>query len=94
MVNALKLCQKVDYGLAYNLCSQKTYHIFDLLQLMLSKSHADITAVEDPSLYRPTDEPIIMGDNTRFVKSTGWTPTFDIETTVGDSMQWFREVGL
>lgn len=94
MVNALKLCQKVDYGLAYNLCSQKTYHIFDLLQLMLSKSHADITAVEDPSLYRLTDEPIIMGDNTRFVKSTGWVPTFDIETTVGDSLQWFREVNL
>jgi GDP-4-dehydro-6-deoxy-D-mannose reductase len=40
---------------------------------------------------RPTDEPVIMGDNTKFVEKTGWKPKIRIEQTLTDTLNYWRE---
>ena len=47
--------------------------------------------IQDPSLMRPTDEPVIMGDVTKFAEETGWKQTIPIEKTLKDMLDFWRE---
>jgi GDP-4-dehydro-6-deoxy-D-mannose reductase len=39
---------------------------------------------------RPADTPLVLGDNTRLVADTGWTPSIPLETTLADIVAWWR----
>ena len=82
--------EKAEIGEVYNLCSMKAYRIRDLLDKMLALSTIKIKVEVDPAKLRPTDEPIIMGDNTKFVKKTGWTPKIPVEKTLEDTLDYWR----
>ena len=90
MVKALFACTKAKPGLAYNLCSTKAHKISDILKMLIDASDLKIDSVADPTLMRPSDEPVIMGDNARFRGETGWFPTIEIEKTVQDTLDWWR----
>jgi len=85
------MCEKVDYGEAYNLCSMRAYRIRDLLNKLVEMAGCSVTTEQDPTLMRPTDEPVIMGDNTKFVEKTGWKPKIRIEQTLTDTLNYWRE---
>lgn len=89
-VRALHALEKADYGQAYNLCSMKTQNIGELLKKLTALSEKDIRTYQDPELMRTTDEPIIMGDNSKLVEKTGWHPEIDIEKTLEDTLNHFR----
>jgi len=91
MVRALWLCESATAGQAYNLCSMGAHKVADLLDRLLSLADGKVIAKEDPDLMRPTDEPIIMGDNTKFTKETGWHPEIGIEKTLSDTLDHFRK---
>jgi len=88
-VRALHSLEKADYGEVYNLCSMTTYKIGDLLDQLIEMAGGKIRTEEDPKLMRPTDEPIIMGDNTKLVKKTGWKPKIRIEQTLKDTLGYW-----
>ncbi len=46
--------------------------------------------VPDPSLMRPVDLPVLLGDASRLRAATGWTPEIDIEQTLADLLQDLR----
>ncbi|MBD3389034.1 MAG: NAD-dependent epimerase/dehydratase family protein [Candidatus Altiarchaeales archaeon] len=89
-VRALHACEKADYGDVYNLCSMKVHKIQDLLDQLVEMSGGEVSTEQDPALMRPTDEPIIMGDNSKLVKRTGYNPKIRIDQTLEDTLEHWR----
>ena len=39
----------------------------------------------------PTDPPFVCADNRKLVAATGWSPRFDLESGLADTIRWTRE---
>lgn len=95
VVNALwLLCEKGKMGEVYNLCSSRAYRIKDILKKAIELSNIDIEPQVDPNKLRPTDEPIIMGDNTKIREACGWIPKMSMEETLNRMLDYWRGVIL
>lgn len=85
--------EKGEGGEVYNICSEKTVKVGDMLDLLLSmtkwKNKIDIT--EDESRMRPSDVPILLGDCSKFRKVTGWKPEIPFERTMKDLLNYWRD---
>lgn len=91
MVRAYVLAlEKCEPGEVYNICSGKAWVIRDMLDHLLSLTKAKIEVKQDPARLRPSDVPILLGDNSRFVKATGWQPTIPFEKTLADMLEYWR----
>ena len=78
-------------GEVYNVASGKAYRIKEVLKILLDNSGQDIEVVEDPERLRPSDVPLLLGDNSRFCKATGWVPEIPFEQTAKDLLDYWRE---
>lgn len=85
---ALKKC---DPGEVYNICTGKAVRVRDMLDLLISYSKAKVKVEKDPERMRPSDVPVLVGDNTKFVKKTGWKPQIPFEKTMQDLLEYWRE---
>lgn len=83
--------QKCDPGEVYNICTGKAVKVGDMLQLLLSFSKVKVETKEDPSRMRPSDVPVLIGDNTRFVQKTSWKPEIAFNKTMEDLLNYWRE---
>ena len=83
--------EKAEWGEVYNLCSGKIYKVGDLLEKMKNLSKRKIEIISDKSLFRPTDEKTIAGDNSKFISKTGWKPQVPIDKTLEDMIMRWRE---
>lgn len=78
-------------GQVYNLCSGRATRIGDIVQLVVERGRVPVTVQVDPSRLRPSDEPLLLGDNTRLRAATGWEPTITIETIVDELLAYWRD---
>jgi GDP-4-dehydro-6-deoxy-D-mannose reductase len=78
-------------GRPYNVCSGRHLSIRALVDAFVARARTPVTVVQDPSLFRPTDVPLLVGDHSRLTADTGWTPTIPIEQTVDDLLQYWRD---
>ncbi|HOK40529.1 MAG TPA: GDP-mannose 4,6-dehydratase [bacterium] len=83
--------EKCEPGEVYNICSGKAYKIKEILNILLSMTKMKIEVKQDPSRMRPSDVPILLGDNTKFCKQTGWKPEISFEKTLEDILNYWRE---
>lgn len=91
MVRAYVLAlEKCEPGEVYNICSGKAWTIQKVLDYLLGMTTAKIEVREDPARLRPSDVPILLGDNSKFVKATGWQPTIPFEQTLKDMLEYWR----
>lgn len=91
MVRAYWLAlEKCAPGEAYNICSGHAWTIQQVLDELLSKTSTRIEVREDPARLRPSDVPILLGDNSKFVQATGWQPTIPFEQTLADMLEYWR----
>lgn len=79
-------------GEAYNIGSNKTFSIKQMLDKLLSKAKNEIEIQTDKSLLRPSDIPELRADPTKFQKITDWKPQIDIDQTISDLLDYWREV--
>ena len=86
----LQLAQKAESGSVYNLCSGKAYSLKDLLDILISFSTADIDVKVDPDKFRPSDIPVMKGDNTKIKNDIGWASSIPIHTTLLDLLNYWR----
>jgi GDP-4-dehydro-6-deoxy-D-mannose reductase len=92
MVRAyLVAVEKCDPGDVYNICSGSTIKIGDMLTMLLSMTKTKVEIKEDPSRMRPSDVPVLLGDNTKFVEKTGWKPEIPFKKTMEDLLNYWRE---
>lgn len=82
---------KGEPGEVYNICSGKAWKIGDVLEYLLSQGKVKVTVKKDPKRMRPSDVPILLGDNSKFVKKTGWQVTIPMEKTLKDLLDYWRE---
>ena len=46
----------------------------------------------DPARVRPVDQPLLVADATKLRAATGWEPSFSIEQTLADMLQYWRDI--
>lgn len=91
MVRAYVLAlEKCEPGEVYNIASGSCWTIQALLDHLLSLTKVKIEVKEDAARLRPSDVPILLGDNSKFVKATGWQPTIKFEQTLSDMLEYWR----
>jgi GDP-4-dehydro-6-deoxy-D-mannose reductase len=91
MVRAYWLAtEKCEPGEIYNICTGSDWKIGKILDFYLSLSSAKVTIKQDPARMRPSDVPVLLGDNTKFVKATGWKPEIPFEKTLTDLLNYWR----
>ena len=79
-------------GAAYNVCSGVARAIFEVLEILLGMSDARIEVEKDPARQRPSDIPLLVGDNTLVRDETGWKPEIPLEQTLKDTLDYWRSV--
>lgn len=84
--------EKGKLGEIYNIGSGVSYRIYDILNKLLSRSKSEITVKSDKSLFRPIDNPELLCDATKFVKISNWKPRIDIDTTLKDTLDYWRDI--
>lgn len=83
--------QKGEFGEVYNICSEKTRTMQEILDLLLSMTNKNIEVKQDPSRMRPSDVEILQGDCSKFKQQTGWEPRIPFEKTLEDLLNYWRE---
>ncbi len=92
VINALwLLTEKGKTGDVYNVCSSRAYRIKDILDMACELSNQDIKPKVDPTKLRPTDEPIIMGDNSKIREGCGWVPKMEMKETLSRMLDFWRD---
>jgi GDP-4-dehydro-6-deoxy-D-mannose reductase len=86
-VLALENCEP---GEVYNICRGRSWSIREVLDLLLSHTKTRIEVKLDPARLRPSDVQILLGDNSKFVKATGWQPVIPFEQTLFDMLEHWR----
>ncbi|MFH1369624.1 MAG: GDP-mannose 4,6-dehydratase [Elusimicrobiota bacterium] len=82
--------EKCEPGEVYNICSGKDFAIKKVLEILLSYSKVKVEVKQDPDRMRPSDVEILLGDNTKFCKATGWKPEIPFEKTMEDLLNYWR----
>ncbi|MBQ7503631.1 GDP-mannose 4,6-dehydratase [bacterium] len=78
-------------GDVYNICSGNCWTIRKVLDTLLSLSKVEVKVETDPERLRPSDVPILQGDNHKFHHATGWQPEIALEKTLEDLLNYWRE---
>ncbi len=92
MVKAYYLAvQRCEPGEVYNIATGTAWKIRKVLDLLISFSKVKVKVKPDPTRMRPSDVEILIGDNTKFVKQTGWKPQYKFEQTMEDLLNYWRE---
>ena len=79
-------------GEVYNLGGSIAYRMNEVLARVLQRAtRRDIASKVDPELLRPTDEPIIWADCTKFKLATRWEPVISLDQTIDDMLVYWRE---
>lgn len=92
MVRAYLLAvEKCEWGDVYNICAGRAVKIADMLQILLNYSKVKVEIKPDTARMRPSDVPVLIGDNSKFVAKTSWKPEIPFETTILDLLNYWRE---
>lgn len=92
MVRAYLLAvHKCEPGDVYNICTGSAIEIGKMLELLLSFSKVKVSIKQDQSRMRPSDVPILLGDNSKFVAQTGWKDEIPFKKTMEDLLNYWRE---
>lgn len=83
--------EKGKAGEVYNICAEKAWTIREMLDMLLSMTDAKIEIKQDPNRLRPSDVPRLLGDCSKFRKDTGWKPEIPFETTLRDTLDFWRK---
>jgi GDP-4-dehydro-6-deoxy-D-mannose reductase len=77
-------------GEVYNVCRGEAYRVGDLLESLLSQSRIPIRVESDPTRFRASDNPVVLGSAARLRRDTGWEPRISIDRTLADLLGYWR----
>jgi GDP-4-dehydro-6-deoxy-D-mannose reductase len=75
------LLEKGQPGDPVNICTGEAVRIKDILEMLISISGREVACTPDPALMRPSDEPLLLGDNSK-LRSLGWTRRYTMMQTL------------
>jgi GDP-4-dehydro-6-deoxy-D-mannose reductase len=74
----------------YNVCSGRAYAIGEILEMLLAMSEKRIEVEVTEDRFRPSDLPILLGDNCRIREDAGWSPAISMEESLRDLLDYWR----
>ncbi|KAB2962689.1 MAG: GDP-mannose 4,6-dehydratase [Thermoanaerobaculia bacterium] len=77
-------------GEVYNIASGRGITIRAMLDQLLALSKVEVKVETDPARLRPSDVEVLLGDASKFRAATGWEPRIALETTIADSLEYWR----
>ena len=91
VVNAYYLLfKKGKKGELYNICTGNGTSLHDAIQIMANELKISVSNKINPELVRPNDNDIIIGSNEKIKNDTGWKPTFSIEESLKEVLDYFQ----
>jgi GDP-4-dehydro-6-deoxy-D-mannose reductase len=91
VVGYRRMAEKGKVGRVYHLCSGKSIKIQTILNKLIKLSNKKITVKTDSSLFRKDDIPIMKGNKTRATKELGYRCRYNIDKTLKDTLDFWRE---
>jgi len=79
-----------ERGEVYNVCSGVDRSVDELARAMIAEATVPLELVVDPELFRPVDQPVMRGDNTKLVRRTGWQARIAMGDTLRDLLDFWR----
>jgi GDP-4-dehydro-6-deoxy-D-mannose reductase len=83
------IAQTGRVGETYNISAGVGYRIRDVLEKLMTLAGSEARIREDPSRFRPVDEPAIVGDN-RKLRALGWRQEIPLEDTLAKILDYWR----
>lgn len=69
-------------GEIYHVSSGIPLTISKGLEILVAAAKCPLSIRRDPELNRPSDTPVMVGDNTKLRRETGWEPEWDFKDTL------------
>lgn len=86
------LAEQGRAGETYNVGSGRAVAIEELLRRLLALAQTPVEWRTDPARLRPVDVPEVRADITKLAAHTGWAPRIPIDTTLRDTLDYWRSV--
>ena len=77
-------------GEVYNVASGRGVIMRELLGELIRRANVRVRIEQDPDKTRPTEIPVLVGDNMKLRAATGWEPTIPLSRTLPDILTWWR----
>lgn len=85
------LLERGDPDVVYMACSGRSLPVRRLLEGLARLARIPVTYASDPGLRRDGEQSDLYGSPARLRADTGWTPEIPIDTTLADTLEWWRE---
>ena len=77
------LLERGNPGEPVNICNGEAFRIRDILHMLIDIADVDAAVVPDKKLFRPADEPLLLGDASK-IKALGYSRTYSMRKTLED----------
>ena len=84
------LMERGTAGDVYNVCSGTAVPVAEVVRMAAALGKVPIEFRINPDRERPTDLPLLLGDNSKIRAATGWEPRIPLETSVRDAVEYAR----
>jgi GDP-4-dehydro-6-deoxy-D-mannose reductase len=83
--------ERCELGEVYNVGAEYVYSVQEVIEAIREQVNVSFEIQQDPALMRPSDEPVIAGDTTKFRSRCNWKPEIALTATLTDMLEWWRE---
>ncbi|WP_053334184.1 GDP-mannose 4,6-dehydratase [Gemmatimonas phototrophica] len=80
----ISLCQRGMPGEAYNVASGTGWSVQQILEKVLARTGSRAVPTEDPTLVRPVDVPVLIGDPRKLQHATAWRAQRSLDDIIED----------
>ena len=88
------LLSKGRNGEVYNVCSGVERSVRSLVERLLELAGVEAEIQNDPTRFRPSDQPRVCGDHAKLSRDTGWQPEVPMDETLLNLYRyWEHEIG-
>jgi GDP-4-dehydro-6-deoxy-D-mannose reductase len=92
MVRAYRLAAvRGEPGEVYNLGRGEAIRIGQIVETLVADCRVPVRVLVDPALLRPVDLPRQQADISKFTQLCGWQPRIAWQTTLQDTLQYWRQ---
>jgi GDP-4-dehydro-6-deoxy-D-mannose reductase len=84
------LSERGDPDRVYLACAGRSRPIRDLIDRVAALARCEVAVAARDDLRREGEQPDMYGSPAALAAETGWRPQIPIETTIADTLEWWR----